>query len=86
MADHQDAFTQLLPPELTALILRRLPLESLRDLRSCARSIGSVPVHGSLKGLAIPLGELNLGNQQSTPGGPTQSHDGTHAPAVVLFR
>ena len=66
-APHQDTFTQL-PPELTELILRRLPLESLRDLRSCTWSIGAVPVDGLLKGLEIPLGELNLGSRQSTRG------------------
>ena len=70
MTAHQITFT-LLPPELTELVLRRLPLKSLRDLRSCARSIGMVPVHGLLKGLEMPLEHLNpgnLGSQQSTRG------------------
>ena len=68
MAAHQDAFTQL-PPELTELIMRRLPLESLIDLRSCARSVGMVSVHGLLKGLEIQVGELHLGSRRLTRGG-----------------
>ena len=36
--------------------MRRLPLESIRDLRSFARSIGTVPLNGLLKGLKIPVG------------------------------
>ena len=56
---NQSAFGQL-PPELTELILRRLPLDSLKDLRSCARSVGAVSVHCLLKGLSIPVNELSL--------------------------
>ena len=68
MAAHKDTFMQLLPSELTQLILRRLPLESLRDLRSCAHSIGTVPLHGLLTGLSIPLGDIDLDGPVSTRG------------------
>ena len=43
----------------------RVTLDS-RDLRSCSRSIGSV--HGLLKRMEIPLGEMYPGSQQSSRG------------------
>ena len=65
MSDYQSPFSQI-PPEVTDCILHRLPLESLRDVRLCARSIGPVPVHGLIKSLHIPLGELDICDQQSS--------------------
>ena len=70
MAEDQSnlsSFTQI-PPELTDLILRRLPLDSLRDLRLCALSVGAFPVHGLLKSMHIPLSLLDICYQKSSRG------------------
>ena len=52
----------------------------------CARSIGSVPVHGLLKSLRIPLGELDICNPQSSRGGRLRVMTGiTHLQLIGQF-